>query len=139
MHRTKYLLALAAAGSLATTVAPAPPAYAQEPQQSGRITGRVTTRRGSPLPAAHIDVTDHNTGQTIATLTRDDGQYVVSGLALGHAYDVLVRSIGYAPLRRSVYLPDAVAAGGSADPVVDAVLLPIDQPTRPATTAMRGY
>ena len=87
MHRTNYLLALAAAGSLATTVAPAPAVYAQEPQQSGRISGRVTTRRGTPLPAAHIDVTDHNTGQTIATLTRDDGQYAVSGLALGHAYE----------------------------------------------------
>ena len=139
MHRTNYLLALAAAGSLATTVAPVTTDHARDPQ-TGRISGRVTTRQGTPLPAAHIDVTDHDAGLAIATLTRGDGRYAVSGLSLGHAYDVLIRSMGYAPLRRSVFLSDTEADGATAEPVVDAVLMPIDRPPpSPRSTAMGGY
>jgi hypothetical protein len=138
MHRTNYLLALAAAGSLATTVAPVTTDHLSDPQ-TGQISGRVTTRLGTPLPAAHIDVTDHDAGVAIATLTSVDGRYVVSGLSIGHAYDVLIRSIGYAPLRRSVFLSNTEADGANAEPVVDAVLLPIDRPPpTAASTAMRG-
>ena len=72
-------------------------------------------------------------------LTREDGRYAVWRLPLGHGYDVLIRSVGFAPLRRSVAIPAAVPSDGSLpDPVVDAVLLPIDRPLSPGPTAMRA-
>lgn len=132
MHRKQGLLVLAATCALALA---ARTISAQEPA-TGEISGRVTNGHGAPLHSAHIDVTDHATGSAVSTLTRLDGRYTVSGLALGHSYDVLVRSIGYAPLRRAASLPDTVAPGDSADPIVDAVLLPIDVPSPPATTWM---
>jgi hypothetical protein len=70
------------------------------------IAGQVTDRRGSGLMGAHVDVTDAATGHTTATLARAGGHYAVSGLIVGHRYEVLVRCIGYAPSDQSI-----VAAG----------------------------
>jgi Carboxypeptidase regulatory-like domain len=136
MHRMQHLLALAAACSLAlaaTELKAQAPAAAEG--QTGAISGRVTTGKGYPLWAAHVDITDQTTGQSYATLTRQDGQYTVWRLPLGHVYEVLIRSVGFAPLRHAVSMPDPGTPDALADPVVNAVLLPIDRPW--ATTAMQ--
>jgi hypothetical protein len=146
MHKTHYLVALAAACSFASTASAfgaQQPNWGQEratnvgpaviwlAPPTGEISGRVTSGRGTPLYAAHIDITDHGTGQSFSTLTREDGRYAVFGLTLGHEYDVMIREIGYAPLHRVVDMPPPPAndADPVADPVVDGVLLPIDVPT----------
>jgi hypothetical protein len=105
---------------------------------TGEISGRVTSGRGTPLYAAHVDIRDHATGQSFSTLTREDGRYAVYGLLLGHEYDVLIREIGYAPLERVVDMPAAPANESEPvpDPIIDAVLLPIDVPT--STTQLRS-
>ena len=130
MHKLQGMLAIAAACGLALGSRTAP---AQE-AVSGEISGRVTNGHGTPIFGAHIDVTDQISGRAVTALTREDGRYAVYGLSLGHAYEVLIRSVGFAPLKRAVTLPDTGPPGAPVDPVVDAVLLPIDR----ASTAMRG-
>jgi Carboxypeptidase regulatory-like domain len=77
------------------------------------IAGQVTDRRGVGLTGAHVDVTDEATGHTTATLARAGGHYVVSGLIVGHRYDMLVRCIGYAPSDQAIVAtvsPDAITS-----------------------------
>jgi hypothetical protein len=145
MQKAHYLLAVAAACSLASTQV----AFGAQQQKwvggsaarvgsgmvyysrpVGEISGRVTSGKGTPLSAAHIDITDHSTGQSFSTLTREDGRYDVFGLILGHEYDVLIRDIGYAPLHRVVDMPSTPSNSSDpvVDPIIDAVLLPIDVP-----------
>ena len=130
MHRMQRVLAITAACGLVLTARTTP---AQEPL-SGAISGRVTDGHGTPLYGAHIDITDQTSGRAVTALTRQDGEYAVYGLSLGRPYQVLIRSVGFAPLRRTVTMPDTAPPGAPVDPVVDAVLLPIDR----ASTAMRG-
>ncbi len=130
MHRMQRALAIAAACGSVVSARSTP---AQEPV-SGAISGRVTDGHGTPLYGAHIDITDQISGSAVAILTRQDGQYAVYGLPLGHPYQVLIRSVGFAPLRRTVTMPDTAPVGAPVDPVVDAVLLPIDR----ASAAVRG-
>lgn len=68
-------------------------------QSTGAIVGWVTDNRNVPLSAAHIDVTDHETGQVATGRAGEDGRFTVSGLVMGHHYSVLTRCIGYAPQR----------------------------------------
>jgi carboxypeptidase family protein len=74
-------------------------ALATPPQSHGAIVGWVTDNRNVPLSAAHIDVTDHETGQVASGLAGEDGRFTVPGLVVGHHYSVLTRCIGYAPQR----------------------------------------
>jgi hypothetical protein len=66
---------------------------------TGTIVGWVTDNRNVPIPAAHVDVTDNETGQVAGSLTGDDGRFTVTGLVAGHQYRVLTRCIGFAPQR----------------------------------------
>jgi hypothetical protein len=74
-------------------------ALSTPPQSTGTIVGWVTDNRNVPLSAAHIDVTDHETGQVATGLASQDGRFTVAGLVAGHHYSVLTRCIGYAPQR----------------------------------------
>jgi hypothetical protein len=74
-------------------------ALASHPRSDGAIVGWVTDNRNVPIPAAHVDVTDNETGQVAASLTADDGRFTVTGLVVGHHYSILTRCIGFAPRR----------------------------------------
>jgi hypothetical protein len=65
----------------------------------GAIVGWVTDNRNVPIPAAHVDVTDNETGQVAGSLTGDDGRFTVTGLVAGHHYRMVTRCIGFAPQR----------------------------------------
>src|SRR5579864_516529 len=84
-------------------------AFATPPQSNGAIVGWVTDNRNVPLSAAHVDVTDHETGQVATGLAGEDGRFTVPGLVIGHHYSVLTRCIGYAPQRMESV--DAQAVG----------------------------
>jgi Carboxypeptidase regulatory-like domain len=68
-------------------------------RSDGAIVGWVTDNRNVPIPAAHVDVTDNETGQVAGSLTGDDGRFTVTGLVVGHHYSILTRCIGFAPGR----------------------------------------
>jgi Carboxypeptidase regulatory-like domain len=74
-------------------------AFVGRSEPKGSIVGWVTDNRDAPLAAAHVDVTDNETGQVSAGHAKDDGRFVVSGLVVGHHYSILTRCIGYAPQR----------------------------------------
>ena len=74
-------------------------ALSGHPRTDGAIVGWVTDNRNVPLPAAHVDVTDNETGQVAGSLTGEDGRFTVSGLVAGHHYSMLTRCIGFAPGR----------------------------------------
>ena len=74
-------------------------ALAGHSRSDGAIVGWVTDNRNVPLPAAHIDVTDNETGQVAGSLAGEDGRFAVNGLVVGHHYSVLTRCIGFAPRR----------------------------------------
>jgi hypothetical protein len=116
MQTTTLTLALGTLCSLALT-----PRVAHAQLSQTVITGRVTTLMGFGLEAAHVDVTDEESGRAVAAITAGDGHYAIFGLPADHHYRVLFRRIGFAPLTRAV----APTPGGSGDPVVDAALAPI--------------
>ena len=66
-------------------------------RSDGAIVGWVTDNRNAPIPAAHVDVTDNETGRVAGSLTGDDGRFTVTGLVVGHHYSILTRCIGFAP------------------------------------------
>jgi hypothetical protein len=74
-------------------------ALAGHSHSDGAIVGWVTDTRNVPIPAAHVDVTDNETGRVAGSLTRDDGRFTVTGLVVGHHYSILTRCIGFAPRR----------------------------------------
>lgn len=74
-------------------------ALAGHSRSNGAIVGWVTDNRNVPIPAAHVDVTDNETGQVAGSLTGDDGRFTVTGLVVGHHYSILTRCIGFAPRR----------------------------------------
>ena len=74
-------------------------ALAGHSHSDGTIVGWVTDNRNVPIPAAHVDVTDNETGQVTGSLTGDDGRFTVTGLVVGHHYSVLTRCIGFRPER----------------------------------------
>jgi hypothetical protein len=93
MRSTRSTLAFAIAAAFAVTV----PALGGQPLDCTVLSGRVTGANGSVLAGAHIDVTDHETGDAVAILTGEDGRYVLPGLLDTHHYTMLVRCIGFAP------------------------------------------
>ncbi len=60
------------------------------------ISGTVTDKSGSPLPAATVLVTDVPTGTDYGTTTREDGKYNLLGLKAGEPYTIKVSYVGYA-------------------------------------------
>jgi hypothetical protein len=68
-------------------------------QSNGAIVGWVTDNRNVPIPAAHIDVTDNETGAVAAGLSRNDGTFTVPGLVDGPHSPLLTRCTGFAPER----------------------------------------
>jgi hypothetical protein len=72
-------------------------ALAGHSRSDGAIVGWVTDTRNAPLAAAHVDVTDAETGRVTGSLTGGDGRFTVAGLVVGHHYSILTRCIGFAP------------------------------------------
>jgi TonB-linked SusC/RagA family outer membrane protein len=82
--------------SLALTALFTALASAAAQAQQGTITGRVTDAgSGQPIASAHVVVA----GTTLGTLTNNDGQYTLRGLASGQM-EVRVLRVGYADQRQ---------------------------------------
>lgn len=97
-------------------------------QQSGTLSGRVvdaSTRL--PIAAAQVEI-----GGVRQTTTRDDGTFVLQGIAAGR-YELAIRRIGFLPRHDTVHMSDATFR-------IDIALTPA--PTElpdVSVTAQRGY
>ena len=67
---------------------------------TGGVTGTVTDENAQPVEGAQIQLRSTQTGTNIGSVTRANGQYTIQGVLPGSGYEVTVRRIGYAPLRR---------------------------------------
>jgi hypothetical protein len=67
---------------------------------TGAIGGTVSQENGTPLSGAQILVVNATTGFRTGGITRENGQFLVSGLEVGGPYTVTVRRIGYQPHTR---------------------------------------
>ena len=74
--------------ALALCVLAAVPVFAGT---TGKLTGRVTSEQGDPLPGANIRVM----GQRLGAVSGEDGSYIIIGIPSGH-YEIRVNLIGYA-------------------------------------------
>src|SRR5262245_13276690 len=63
-------------------------------QDMGVITGVVTDASGSSVPAAHITVTNRETGEMRTVDTSEGGAYTIGPLRIGR-YDVAVEKQGF--------------------------------------------
>ena len=68
---------------------------------TGTIRGTVKDQNGSPIADAEIQARNPATGVQRNTTSRQDGSYVMPGLA-PETYEVSARKIGFAPQRRQV-------------------------------------
>jgi hypothetical protein len=89
-------------------------AFAASPRPDGSIVGSVTDSWNVPIPFAHVDVTDDETGKVVGRLSRTDGRFTVLGLVVGHRYSILTRSIGFAPQRLPSVEAEPIGAGAPA-------------------------
>lgn len=121
MPRLTRTLALTALCMISVAARPAPVPIGD----TGTMSGQVTDRRGLGLVGAHVDVTDQTTGQTMATLARSGGHYLVPGIIVGHRYEVLVRCIGFAPSDRSIVA--SAGPGGVPSVPLNVSLAPLVQ------------
>ncbi|MDP9176618.1 MAG: carboxypeptidase-like regulatory domain-containing protein, partial [Gemmatimonadota bacterium] len=72
---------------------------------TGAIGGTVSQDTGAPLSGAQVLVVNTATGFRTGGTTRDNGQFLVSGLEVGGPYTVTVRRIGYEPhTRQNLYI-----------------------------------
>lgn len=85
---------------------------------SGKIVGTVTDSNGAILPGASVDVTSEGTGAKRASLTDQNGNYVVAELPVGF-YSVRVEFVNFAPTTRQQVKVDV-----GAETRVDVVLKP---------------
>jgi len=67
---------------------------------TGGAAGTVTDQAGAPVEGAQVEVLNSSTGARVLSTTRANGLYSVSGLEVGGPYSVLVRRIGFQPMRR---------------------------------------
>src|ERR1700674_3330799 len=67
---------------------------------TGGAAGTVTDPGGAAVEGAQIEVFNNSTGARVLSTTRANGLYSVSGLEVGGPYSVLVRRIGFQPMRR---------------------------------------
>ena len=86
-------------------------AFAASPRPDGSIVGSVTDSWNMPIPFAHVDLTDDETGEMVGRLSRADGRFTVMGLVVGHHYSILTRSIGFAPQRSPSVEAEPIGTG----------------------------
>jgi len=67
---------------------------------TGGAAGTVTDQVGAPVEGAQVEVLNNSTGARVLSTSRANGLYSVSGLEVGGPYSVLVRRIGFQPMRR---------------------------------------
>ncbi|GAC1482691.1 MAG: TonB-dependent receptor [Gemmatimonadaceae bacterium] len=67
---------------------------------TGAAAGTVTDQGGIAIEGAQVEVRNNSTGARVLSTTRANGLYSVSGLEVGGPYSVLVRRIGFQPMRR---------------------------------------
>lgn len=72
-----------------------------EAQTTYSISGEVKDKKGETLPGAGI----YLSGYTTATVTNNDGKFILSKLKPG-SYEVVVQMIGYLPFSKSVIISD---------------------------------
>ena len=96
MHKRPFIGVL---GIIAVLSFFAPVAGAQG-VTTGGLTGNVTDENGQPVEGAQIQLRNAQTGYNVGTVTRATGQYTIQGVLPNPSYEILVRRIGYAPLRR---------------------------------------
>ncbi|NMI01061.1 hypothetical protein HF526_27705 [Pseudonocardia sp. K10HN5] len=89
------------------------------------MTGRLTTPDGWPVPGGTLTVIDGTGVQRGRATTRDDGGFVLDGLATG-SYTVIVAAAGHEPAARTVVVPAGAPAamGVVALPRVGGRVLP---------------
>ncbi|MEW5901560.1 MAG: carboxypeptidase-like regulatory domain-containing protein, partial [Acidobacteriota bacterium] len=63
------------------------------------LEGRVTDEEGAGLPGATITVRNAETGYTKSTASREDGRYIISGIAPG-TYECEVSLSGFGAQKR---------------------------------------
>lgn len=81
------------------------PSAAAQGVTTAAISGRVTDAQGAPLSGVQVVVTQTATGVSRGVLTRNDGRYLLPGLAPGGPYRIEVRSLGRGTeIRESVTL-----------------------------------
>ena len=72
---------------------------------TGAVGGTVQGENGAPLSGAQVRVVNKTTGFSSGGISRENGQFLVSGLEVGGPYTVTVRRIGYQPhTRDNVYI-----------------------------------
>ncbi|HEU4720341.1 MAG TPA: TonB-dependent receptor [Gemmatimonadaceae bacterium] len=67
---------------------------------TGGITGNVSDENGQPVEGAQVQLRNTQTGYNVGTVTRATGQYTIQGVLPNPNYEIMVRRIGFAPLRR---------------------------------------
>ncbi len=67
---------------------------------TGGAAGTVTDQGGVAIEGAQVEVLNNSTGARVQSTTRANGLYSVSGLEVGGPYSVIVRRIGFQPMRR---------------------------------------
>lgn len=77
--------------SLLTTSAPA------AAQETGRITGQVTSRSGAPIPGVQVYIAATNQG----TLTSENGRFLITSVAVG-THELRAERIGYQAVEQQV-------------------------------------
>ena len=93
------------AAPLAPMAGPTPLAAQQPARGSERITGTVTSDAGQPLAGVQVNVV----GTTLGAISRDDGQFTVTGVSPG-SVQLRATRLGYQPAVQTV----ALAAGQPA-------------------------
>ncbi len=76
---------------LLTTTAPA------AAQETGRITGQVTSRSGAPIPGVQVYIASTNQG----TLTSENGRFLITSVAVG-THELRAERIGYQAVEQQV-------------------------------------
>src|SRR5262249_6758419 len=99
-YRVSGLFNLRVALLLVLPLTPLASAPAQEPTQSGTITGRVMDQEGAPIAGAQVFLVR----PAITTSTHSDGRYLLSLVPLGPNV-VRVRMLGFRPESVSVTIP----------------------------------
>jgi len=86
-------------GLLLAVVVASPGHAGAQAVTTASIIGQVVDQNGAPVASAQVIITNESTGTRRATLSREDGQYLVPGLRPGGPYTVTTSSVGYAESR----------------------------------------
>lgn len=84
----------------------------------GAFAGRIVDQAGTVVPGATVTVVDTATNRSRTVVTRDDGAYVVHGLAPG-TYRIRVELSGFRTLARDgIRLPQARPSGWTCNSIL---------------------